>query len=64
MRAKPNSPRLTLDDAVDIWRRRWRGEAQHDIAAAFHVNPGRISEVLSGKLFLEAREIALNGRVA
>ncbi len=64
MRSKSVSPRLTLEDAVEIWRRRWLGEAQHDIAAAFHVNPGRVSEVLSGKLFPEARDIALKGRAA
>lgn len=61
-RSPPASPRLTLNDAVEIHRRRWLGEAQHDIAAAFHVNPGRVSEILNGKRFPEARDIAMKGR--
>ena len=64
MRAIAVSHRLTLEDAIEIHRRRWLGEAQHVLAAAFHVNPGRISEVLSGKLFPEAKMIALKGRAA
>ena len=58
VRAKPVSRPLTFSDAVDIWRRRAEGEAQHVLAAAYHVNPGRIAEVLSGKRFAEARAIA------
>lgn len=64
MRAKRISPTLTLEDAVEIWRRHWLGEAQHLIAAAFSVNQGRISEVLSGRRFPEARDLALKGRTA
>jgi len=62
MRSAPVSHRLTLEDAVEIWRRRWLGEAQHSIAAGFSVNPGRIAEVLLGKQFPEAKSIALKGR--
>ncbi|GAB4187896.1 MAG: hypothetical protein OHK0024_28340 [Thalassobaculales bacterium] len=58
-RAKPVSPRLTLEDAVEVHRRAWLGEAQHEIAAAYRVNQGRISEILAGKRFPEARAIAL-----
>lgn len=58
-RSPPTSPQLTLDNAVEIHLRRWRGDAQHTLAAAFGVNQGRISEVLSGKRFPEARVIAL-----
>jgi hypothetical protein len=58
VRANPVSRRLTLADAVQIWRRRARGEAQHVLAAAYGVNPGRIAEVLSGKRYPEARAIA------
>jgi hypothetical protein len=55
------SYRLTEADAVQVWRRRLAGEAQHKIAAAFDVNPGRIAEVLSGKKFPNARAIAFGG---
>jgi hypothetical protein len=58
MRAKTVSRQLTLDDAVQIVIRRARGEAQHVLAAAYGVNPGRIAEVLSGKRFPEARAMA------
>lgn len=54
---------LTLEDAIEVWRRRWLGEAQHEIAAAFHVNQGRISEILSGKRHPEAKALALEGCV-
>jgi hypothetical protein len=58
------SRRLTLEDAIEIHRRRWLGEAQHSLAAAFSVNQGRISEVLSGKLFPDAKHLALGGKAA
>ena len=57
-RSIPTSPPLTLGDAVEIHKRRALGEAQHNIAAGFHVNPGRVSEVLSGKRFPEAKRLA------
>lgn len=58
MRAAHSSPALTLRDAIEIWRMRWRGMCQHDIAAVFHVNPGRVNEVLKGKRFPNAQALA------
>jgi len=63
-RSISTSPPLTLDDAIEIHKRRALGQAVHVIAAAFRVNPGRISEVLSGKRFREARYRALEARQA
>ena len=40
---------LTFDDATAVWLMRWSGMYQHDIAAHFGVNQGRISEILSGQ---------------
>jgi transcriptional regulator with XRE-family HTH domain len=60
MRANVVSRRLTLNDAIEIWRRRSSGEAQHKIAAAFEVNQGRISEILAGKRFPAAKRLAQN----
>lgn len=40
--------RLTYVDAVNIWLRYWSGEYQHNIAASYGVNPGRVNEVLKG----------------
>jgi hypothetical protein len=37
---------------------RWQGLCQHEIAALFRVNPGRINEVLRGKRFPEAEALA------
>lgn len=59
MCAKP-SRRLTLQDAVDAWKRRLAGHLQHHIAANLGVNQGRVSEILTGKRFTEARRLALS----
>ena len=58
MRANATSRHLNLNDAVEIWTRRSAGEAQHKIAAAFDVNQGRISEILSGRRFPAAKRLA------
>lgn len=50
--------KLTDEDAVEIVRRYDAGEAQHVIAAAFAVNQGRISEIVTGKRFPHARATA------
>ena len=42
-------PQLTYTDAIAVWLMRWAGNYQHDIAAHFGVNQGRISEVLNGQ---------------
>ncbi|KAB2863970.1 MAG: hypothetical protein F9K43_18425 [Bauldia sp.] len=57
------SPRLTFDDAVEVWKRHWLGEAQHHIAQGFNCNPGRINEVLKEKRHVGSRQAAL-GRSA
>lgn len=50
-RAKPSGVHLTGEDAATIKGMRLRGDRQHDIAAWFGVNPGRIAEVLNGYAF-------------
>ena len=60
MRSPRISSPLTLEQAIEIWQRRNLGVAQHVLAAAFAVNQGRISEVLTGKRFPEARSLALD----
>jgi hypothetical protein len=57
-RSPPTSPPLTIGDAIEIHKRRALGEALHVIAAGFRVNPGRISEALSGKRFPEAKALS------
>ena len=46
-REKPSGVHLTEGDLSLIRGMRLRGDRQHDIAAWFGVNPGRIAEVLS-----------------
>ncbi len=41
-------PKLSYQDAIQVWLMRWSGTYQHDIAAHFGVNQGRISEILNG----------------
>ncbi len=53
MRSKKCSKRLTEKDAAEVRKRRAAGEAVHEIATAFHVNPGRISEILHGRSFAQ-----------
>ncbi len=58
------SCRLTLADAITVWQRHWAGEFQHRIAATFDVNPGRVNDVLKGRLHPESRDLALSYRSA
>jgi len=43
-----SSPQVTFEMAAQFWLLRWSGMNQHDIAANFGVNQGRVSEVLNG----------------
>jgi len=54
-----SSPRLTFDDAVEVWKRHLLGECQHHIAQAFGVNQGRICEVLKERKHFGSRLAAL-----
>lgn len=58
MRVANVSPPITLDNAIYIWRRRSEGAANHVIAFELGVNQGRVSEVLTGKQFPQARLLA------
>jgi len=40
---------LSDDDVIIIWRRLRRGDYQHEIAAGFGINQGRVSEINTGK---------------
>ncbi len=53
------SKRLTLEDAIEVWRRARSGEFQNRIAAHFDVNPGRINEILKGRKYPESQRLAL-----
>lgn len=51
-------PRLTFEDAVEVWRLHRLNVHQHLIAARFGVNPGRVSEVLTEKKHIGSRAAA------
>ena len=52
-RAAPSGIRLTAADAALVKGMLGRGDRQHDIAAYFGVNGGRIGDIASGKTFVE-----------
>ena len=51
MRAKPSGIHLTDRDAAIVKGMLARGDRQHDIAAWFGVNGGRIAEIATGQKF-------------
>lgn len=56
------SNRLTFEDAIDVWLKHWGGEFQHQIAAFFGVNQGRINEVLKERTHIGSRHRAESER--
>ena len=57
---KPKPYRLAQEDAIMIWLRYWHGEFQHNIAASYGVNPGRVNEVLKERLHRGSKTVAAN----
>ena len=55
-RAKSSGIRLTNSDAAVIKGMLRRGDRQHDIAAWFGVNGGRIGEIATGEKFFSVLE--------
>lgn len=49
---------LTFDEAIEVWLMRWAGHYQHDIAAHFGLNSGRVSDVLKEKKHIGSRQAA------
>jgi hypothetical protein len=50
-RANPSGIRLTERDAAIVKAMLARGDRQHDIAAWFGVNGGRVGEIASGRVY-------------
>jgi hypothetical protein len=50
--------RLSFDDAVDIWLCHWAGEYQHNIAASYGVNPGRVNDVIKHRKHPDSLAVA------
>jgi len=51
---------LTVQEAVLVWQLRKAGDKQHLIAAKLGTNPGRVADVLTGKIHTEARALTSN----
>jgi hypothetical protein len=52
-RAAPSGVSLSVDDVAIVKGMLIRGDRQHDIAAYFGVNPGRIADVACGRKFAD-----------
>lgn len=50
--------RLSANDAIQVWLMHWSGMYQHDIAAHFAVNQGRVSEILNGHRHPDSEQAA------
>jgi hypothetical protein len=60
-----NQPyRLTFNDAIDVWLRHWAGQFQHQIAAAYGVNSGRVNDVLKERTHVGSKQAAASKRSA
>lgn len=60
MRAKESGIRLTADDAAIVKGMLRRGDRQHDIAAWFGVNGGRIAEIATSQRFETVKPASSN----
>jgi hypothetical protein len=60
----PRKTKFTFDEAVDVWLRRWSGQLTHEIAAAYVINPGRVSNVLNEVTHIGSKEVAASKRSA
>lgn len=58
-RAEASGLRLTARDAAIVKAMLNRGDRQHDIAAWFGVNGGRIAEVATGKSFPDVQPVPM-----
>jgi transcriptional regulator with XRE-family HTH domain len=57
---RKSSPQVTSEMAAHIkWLRNYRGWLQHDIAALFSINQGRVSEICTGKRFPDVKPIPM-----
>ncbi|WP_298105740.1 hypothetical protein [Bradyrhizobium sp.] len=63
---QPRKTKFTFEEAVDVWLRQWAGQFQHEIAAAYVINSGRVSDVLNEVTHVGSREEAARrlGRIA
>ncbi|MGX9431443.1 MULTISPECIES: hypothetical protein [Bradyrhizobium] len=58
--------KFTDEEAVDVWLRRWSGQFQHEIAAAYVINVRAVNQVLKEVTHVGSKEEAIRrvGRTA
>jgi len=61
---KVRKTHFTFDEAVDVWLRHWSGLYQHEIAAAYRINAGRVNDVLKGRAHIGSKQVAAAKRSA
>jgi hypothetical protein len=49
---------FTFDEAIDVWLRRFSGQYHHEIAAAYVINWGRVSDVLTEQTHIGSKKAA------
>jgi hypothetical protein len=54
----PRKTKFTFEEAVDVWLRRWNGQDQHEIAAAYVINPRAVNHVLNEVTHVGSKEEA------
>lgn len=61
---EPRKTKFTFEEAVDVWLRRWSGQIVQDIAFAYRINWGRVSDVLNEKTHIGSKQVAASRRSA
>ncbi|MGY4283748.1 hypothetical protein ACVWXO_002968 [Bradyrhizobium sp. LM2.7] len=63
---QPRKTKFTFEEAVDVWLRRWNGQFQHEIAAAYVINARAVNHVLNEIAHVGSKEEAAQriGRTA
>jgi predicted transcriptional regulator len=54
----PRKTQFIFEEAVDVWLRRWSGQLIHEIAAAYVINSGRVSDVLNEVTHIGSKKVA------
>ena len=54
----PRKTKFTFEEAVDVWLRRWSGQYQHQIAAAYVINVRAVNHVLKEKTHVGSKQVA------
>ena len=54
----PQKTKFTFEEAVDVWLRRWSGQYQHQIAAAYFINVRAVNHVLKEKTHVGSKQVA------